>query len=41
MDEARKPPKKLVELGYSNIVELGGILDWNGEIEKICLFFNK
>ncbi len=26
--------QKLVELGYTNIVEFGGILDWPGEIEK-------
>lgn len=24
----------LAELGYTNIVEFGGILDWTGEIEK-------
>ena len=24
---------KLVKLGYTNIVEFGGILDWEGEIE--------
>jgi rhodanese-related sulfurtransferase len=24
--------EKLVKLGYTNIVEFGGILDWNGEI---------
>ena len=26
--------EKLVKLGYTNIVEFGGILDWKGEIEK-------
>ena len=26
--------EKLVKLGYTNIVECGGILDWKGEIEK-------
>ena len=26
--------EKLVKLGYSNIVEFGGILDWKGEIES-------
>ncbi len=26
--------EKLVMLGYTNIVEFGGILDWKGEIEK-------
>ena len=25
---------KLVKLGYTSIVEFGGILDWTGEIEK-------
>ena len=26
--------EKLAKLGYTNIVEFGGILDWKGEIEK-------
>ena len=26
--------EKLVKLGYTNIVEFGGILDWKGEMEK-------
>ena len=25
---------KLVKLGYTNIIEFGGILDWNGEIVR-------
>lgn len=25
---------KLEEIGYTNIIEIGGILDWTGEIEK-------
>ena len=25
---------KLVKLGYTNIVEIGGIIDWQGDIEK-------
>ena len=25
---------KLVEEGYTNIIDCGGILDWTGEIEK-------
>lgn len=25
---------KLVQLGYTNIIEFGGIIDWNGEVEK-------
>lgn len=24
---------KLAALGYTNIIEIGGILDWDGEIE--------
>lgn len=27
-------PAKLVGMGYTDIVEFGGILDWPGEIEK-------
>ena len=30
---SKEASSKLVELGYSNIVEFGGILDWNGETE--------
>ena len=26
--------EKLAKLGYTNIVEFGGILDWTGEIER-------
>ena len=26
--------RKLVKLGYTNIVEIGGIIDWKGDIEK-------
>ena len=26
--------QKLVDLGYTNIVEMGGIKDWHGEIVK-------
>ena len=26
--------EKLVKLGYTNIVEFGGILDWKGDIER-------
>lgn len=25
--------QKLCELGYENVIECGGIIDWNGEIE--------
>ena len=31
---SKEASEKLVKLGYTNIVEFGGILDWNGEIEK-------
>ena len=30
---SKEASEKLVELGYTNIVEFGGILDWKGEIE--------
>ena len=29
---SKEAAEKLVKLGYTNIVEFGGILDWNGEI---------
>ncbi len=31
---SKEASEKLVKLGYTNIVEFGGILDWKGEIEK-------
>ena len=31
---SKEASEKLVELGYTNIVEFGGINDWPGEIEK-------
>ena len=31
---SKEAAEKLVKLGYTNIVEFGGILDWKGEIEK-------
>ena len=31
---SKEASQKLAELGYTNIVEFGGILDWKGEIEK-------
>ena len=31
---SKEAAEKLVGLGYTNIVEFGGILDWKGEIEK-------
>ena len=31
---SKEASEKLVNLGYTNIVEFGGILDWKGDIEK-------
>ena len=31
---SKEASEKLVKLGYINIVEFGGILDWKGEIER-------
>ncbi|MBE6645989.1 MAG: rhodanese-like domain-containing protein [Ruminococcaceae bacterium] len=31
---SKEAAEKLVKLGYTNVVEFGGILDWKGEIEK-------
>ena len=31
---SKEASEKLVKLGYTNIVEFGGILDWKGEIER-------
>jgi rhodanese-related sulfurtransferase len=31
---SKEAAEKLVKLGYTNIVEFGGILDWKGEIER-------
>ncbi len=33
-NRSKQASEKLVKLGYTNIVEFGGILDWTGEIEK-------
>lgn len=33
-NRSKQAAKKLVALGYTNIVEFGGIIDWTGEIEK-------
>ena len=33
-NRSKQASEKLVSLGYTNIIEFGGILDWNGEIEK-------
>ena len=31
---SKEASEKLAKLGYTSIVEFGGILDWKGEIEK-------
>lgn len=31
---SKEASEKLVKLCYTNVVEFGGVLDWNGEIEK-------
>lgn len=31
---SKEASEKLAKLGYTNVVEFGGILDWTGEIEK-------
>lgn len=31
---SKEAAEKLVKLGYTNVVEFGGILDWTGEIVK-------
>ena len=33
-NRSKQASEKLVKLGYTNIVEFGGITDWPGEIEK-------
>ena len=33
-NRSKQAAKKLSALGYTNIVEFGGINDWQGEIEK-------
>lgn len=33
-NRSKQAASKLVALGYTNIIEFGGILDWTGEIEK-------
>ena len=33
-NRSKQAAQKLVDLGYTNIVEFGGILDWPGDIEK-------
>ena len=35
---SKEASAKLAALGYTNIYEFGGILDWDGEIEKRCIY---
>ena len=32
-NRSKQASEKLVQMGYANIVEIGGIIDYNGEIE--------
>lgn len=34
-NRSRQASEKLVELGYTNIIEMGGIGDWSGEFEQV------
>lgn len=31
---SKEAAQKFVDMGYTNIIEIGGIIDWTGEIEK-------
>lgn len=33
-NRSKQASEKLAKLGYTNIVEIGGILDWTGDIEN-------
>lgn len=33
-NRSKQASNKLVAMGYTNIIEFGGILDWTGDIEK-------
>lgn len=33
-NRSKQASQKLVKLGYTNVLEFGGINDWEGEIEK-------
>ena len=33
-NRSKQASEKLVNMGYENIIEFGGIIDWTGEIEK-------
>lgn len=33
-NRSKQAAQKLYNMGYTNLVEFGGIIDWNGEIEE-------
>ena len=33
-NRSKQAAEKLQKLGYTNLIEFGGIIDWKGEIEK-------
>lgn len=33
-NRSKQAAEKLSKMGYTNIIEFGGILDWSGDIEK-------
>ena len=33
-NRSKQASEKLAAMGYTNIVEFGGILDWTGEVER-------
>ena len=33
-NRSKQASQKLVDLGYTNVIEFGGIIDYSGEIEK-------
>lgn len=33
-NRSKQAAKKLAALGYSNVVEFGGIIEWKGDLEK-------
>ena len=33
-NRSKQAASKLVDMGYTNVVEFGGILDWEGKVEK-------
>ena len=32
-NRSKQAAEKLVKLGYTNVIEFGGIKDWTGEVE--------